>query len=237
MNATQKNNRRGRLIAAAAAVLLVVGGGAAIGTGIWGNQPPPQPPRSAAAPQTPAASAQPAIPAPTASTPPSPIAAPIVGPILPPSAPTHIDVPAIGVSSGLMDLGLNADGTVQVPPLDKSAPAGWYQNSPTPGQLGPSIILGHVDSVAEGPSVFFRLGDIRAGDQVSVTRTDNTVAVFAVEKVERYPKDNFPQLAVYGNTDHAALRLITCGGVFNSDTGHYVDNIVVYASLVSSHPA
>jgi sortase (surface protein transpeptidase) len=95
--------------------------------------------------------------------------------------------------------------------------------------------LGHVDSAAQGPSVFFNLGDLRPGDEVLVTRADGLVAVFSVDGVRRYPKDHFPTLLVYGNTDHAALRLITCGGSFDYATGHYVDNIVVFASLVGSH--
>lgn len=135
-----------------------------------------------------------------------------------------------------MQLGQNADGTVQVPPLGTDSPAGWYQKSPTPGQQGPSVILGHVDAAA-GPSVFYNLGKLRAGDQIAVTRADNTVAIFTVDKVAEYPKAAFPQFTVYGNTINAQLRLITCGGTYDRSIGHYVNNIVVFASLTSSHPA
>jgi sortase (surface protein transpeptidase) len=108
--------------------------------------------------------------------------------------------------------------------------AGWYRYSPVPGALGPAVIAGHVDSAAVGPSVFFRLSSLRPGDTALVTRTDGSVAEFAVDGVRRYPKGQFPTELVYGDTDHAALRLITCGGAFAN--GHYFDNIVVRASLV-----
>ncbi|TFC44716.1 MULTISPECIES: class F sortase [Cryobacterium] len=153
------------------------------------------------------------------------------------SEPTQINIPAIEVDSVLMQLGLNPDGTVQTPSLDEASPAGWYTGSPTPGAIGPSVILGHVDSRVQGRAVFYRLGDMRPGDEILVTRADATVAVFVVDGVEEYSKDEFPQFTVYGNTDHAGLRLITCGGEFNETTRTYPDNVVVYASLVSSHAA
>lgn len=175
-------------------------------------------------------------PSPTpSSVPPTPQVASVVGPTLTASEPTQISIPAIEVDSDLMQLGQNPDGTVQTPSLDEASPAGWYTGSPTPGAIGPSVILGHVDSRVEGRAVFYRLGDMRPGDEILVTRADATVAVFKVEGVEEYPKDNFPQFTVYGNTDYAALRLITCGGEFNKTTRTYPDNVVVYASLVSSH--
>ncbi|MEO3936907.1 sortase [Dermatophilaceae bacterium Soc4.6] len=107
---------------------------------------------------------------------------------------------------------------------------------PTPGEVGPSVIVGHVDSAAAGPSVFYHLSELRPGDRVEVTRVDHTVAVFAVDSVETYAKAQFPTLQVYGNIDHAGLRLITCGGPYIADKGHYQDNIVAYAHLVSSQP-
>jgi sortase (surface protein transpeptidase) len=158
-------------------------------------------------------------------------------PPLPPAQPTHVEIPAIGVSSDLLELGLRPDDTVEVPPLAADSQAGWFRYSPTPGELGPAVLLGHVDSAEYGPGVFFDLGALRAGDQVTVNRDDGTAAVFAVDRVASYPKDQFPTLEVYGNTDHAALRLITCGGAFDSTTRSYRDNIVVYASLVAGHPA
>jgi sortase (surface protein transpeptidase) len=152
---------------------------------------------------------------------------------LPPALPSHLDIPAIGVSSDVIQLGQNADGTAEVPPLARDSRAGWYRYSPTPGELGPAVLLGHVDSAEYGPGVFFRLGALRPGDAVSVRRADNTVATFRVTRVVSYPKDAFPTLDVYGNTDDAELRLITCGGAFDSSARSYVDNIVVYAALTA----
>jgi hypothetical protein len=94
--------------------------------------------------------------------------------------------------------------------------------------------MGHVDSAANGPSVFFRLGELRPGDRVSITRADGSIAVFAVDEIHRYSKDDFPTQRVYGDIKNAGLRILTCGGAFDSSTGHYVDNIVVFASLGGS---
>jgi Sortase domain len=213
--------RRGHYLTAAG-VVLAVAGVLALTTAVRGQQDPPAPPAAVE------------VPAPTPSTV-DPTGS--RGPVLAASAPTALAIPAIGVTSALHPLGLNPDRTVQVPPLGRDSWAGWYRYSPSPGQLGPSIILGHIDSAAYGPGVFFRLGALRPRDTVSVTRADRTVAVFRVERVVQYPKAHFPTAEVYGNTDRAALRLITCGGTFDPSAHSYEDNIVAYASLVSSHPA
>jgi hypothetical protein len=157
-----------------------------------------------------------------------------VEPVLPRSKPVALDIPAIGVHSSLLFLGVNADGTVQVPSGTSYDEAGWYKFSPAPGSLGPAVILGHVDSGARGASVFYKLGSLRPGNTVMVTRRDGSIAVFDVTGIRRYPKERFPTQLVYGDTDEAALRLITCGGSFDFSTGHYVDNIVVFATLVGS---
>lgn len=147
--------------------------------------------------------------------------------------PVSIDIPSIGVHSDVIEVGLNPDRTVEVPqPGPDYNKAAWYRYSPTPGQVGPSIIEGHVDSVSNGPSVFFRLGGLHPGDQVDITLVDHSVAMFTVDGVRAYPKTEFPIDDVYGNTDAPALRLITCGGRFNSRTQHYDDNIVVRASFI-----
>lgn len=148
------------------------------------------------------------------------------------SPPVALDIPAIKVHSTLLTLGLNPDGTVEVPPVD-SPQAGWYKDSPTPGELGPAVILGHVDSAKAGPGVFYELRALRPGDDISVTRADGSVVAFRVDRVAEYPKQAFPTDAVYGDIDHAGLRLVTCGGTFDAATRSYVDNIVVYASSVS----
>ena len=144
------------------------------------------------------------------------------------STPVRLRIPSIGVDSRLMDLGLLADGSMQVPP--GGFPAGWYTGGPTPGELGPAVVAGHIDW--KGPGVFFNLHRLKPGDVVSVSRADGTQPTFRVTVVARYPKDKFPTTLVYGNLDHAGLRLITCGGSFNSRTGHYQDNVVVFADLV-----
>ncbi len=162
------------------------------------------------------------------------------GPELARSLPISISIPAIGVNSRLLYVGLNPDGTIQVPPLNDpplTNEAAWYKYSPTPGQLGPSIIEGHVDSSNAGPSVFFRLGALKPGDLVYITLADRQVAVFRITGVRLYLKDQFPTSTVYGNTDYAALRLITCGGSFDEQSRHYRSNVVAFASLVSSRPA
>jgi hypothetical protein len=156
--------------------------------------------------------------------------------VLPASAPLTIAIPAIRVHSSLQRLGLTAAGAMQVPiPGPHYDEAGWYKYSPTPGSLGPAVIVGHVDSFANGPSVFYLLGALQPGDRVLVTLADGSVAQFSVDAVRRYPKVHFPTQLVFGNTNHAALRLITCGGAFDSTTGHYLDNTVVLASLVGVH--
>ncbi|MDQ1181184.1 MULTISPECIES: class F sortase [unclassified Rhodococcus (in: high G+C Gram-positive bacteria)] len=146
------------------------------------------------------------------------------------SPPVRIDVPAISVSSDLMGLGLQQDGTMEVPP--GAFPAGWYTGSPIPGAMGPSVIAGHVDWDG-APGVFSRLGDLVPDDDVIVTLQDGTTSRFRVTEVDQYPKAEFPTTTVYGDIDHPGLRLITCGGRFDSDAASYDDNIVVYADLIS----
>lgn len=149
------------------------------------------------------------------------------------SVPVLITIPAIGVRSPVLALGQARSGAMEVPPPGPHYnDAGWYRHSPTPGTLGPAVVVGHLDSVTEGPSVFARLGSLHPRDLVRITRADGSVAVFAIEAVRRYTKAKFPTQLVYANTNHAALRLITCGGPFESASGHYRDNIVVLASLV-----
>jgi sortase (surface protein transpeptidase) len=145
----------------------------------------------------------------------------------------RITIPAIKVNSSLQQLGLSSPGVMAVPvPGPHYNEAGWYKYSPTPGSLGPAVIVGHVDSAAEGPSVFYLLGGLKPRDQVYVTLANGSVARFAVDAVRRYPKVHFPSQLVFGNTTAADLRLVTCGGPFDSATGHYLDNIIVLASLV-----
>ncbi|MGY1813554.1 class F sortase [Blastococcus sp. SYSU D00820] len=212
------------------ALVLATVGVVALVLAVSGQQSPPQP---VAASSPPAAGAPAADPAPAESRPGAP--ADPGGAAVP--APVSVSVPAIDVTSELMELGLNGDGTVQVPPLGPDDQAGWYEPGPAPGAVGPAVLLGHVDSAAYGPGVFYDLGALAPGDQVEVTRTDGSVAVFAVDRVERHPKDDFPTIAVYGNTPDPQLRLITCGGDFDPAAGSYEDNVVVFASLVGTRAA
>lgn len=156
------------------------------------------------------------------------------GTTLPSSPPVELTVPTIGIATSVMNLGLNPDSTVQIPPLSRKSVAGWYEFSPTPGSAGASVILGHVDSAAYGAGVFFRLGALNPGDEVDVRRQDGTVAVFRVDRVAEYPKNQFPTALVYGQTSYAALRLVTCGGSFDSETRSYRDNIIAFASLIAT---
>lgn len=142
-----------------------------------------------------------------------------------------MQIPALGVDSGLIRLGVQADGAMQVPPT--GSPAGWYTGAPTPGELGPAVLVGHVDWEGR-PGVFSRLKQLAPGDEVSVTRQDNSTAVFRVTRVQQVAKGAFPTDAVYGDLDHAGLRLITCGGSFDRRARHYVDNVVAYADLVGT---
>jgi hypothetical protein len=156
------------------------------------------------------------------------------GPSLPRSLPVTVDIPAIDVHSQLLRLGLNPDGTIQVPSLTTAADeAAWYKYSATPGEIGTSVIEGHVDSY-QGPAVFFRLGALQPGDHIDIRLANGVTAIFRVTGVREYLKGNFPDRMIYGDTHYAALRLITCGGAFDNATGHYLSSTVVFASLTSS---
>ena len=150
---------------------------------------------------------------------------------LPRARPVSLSIPSIGVAeTSLVDLAKEPDGTLEVP--RDYGQAGWFSPGASPGQLGPAVIAGHVDSKS-GPAVFYRLGELRPGATVAVGREDGSTARFVIDRVERYAKAEFPTLAVYGDTTHRSeLRLITCGGAFDQATGHYVDNVVAYAHLV-----
>ncbi len=155
---------------------------------------------------------------------------PDLGPVLPGSRPVALSIPSIDVrSSTIVGLGLAKDGSLEVP-REPDNP-GWFTPGPSPGQFGPAVIAGHVDS-SDGPAVFYRLGELRQGDRVTVDRQDGSTASFVVDRVKQYDQDRFPTRAVYGNTtDRAELRLITCSGEFDEDDG-YQSNTVVFAHLV-----
>ena len=143
-------------------------------------------------------------------------------------APTRISIPSIRVDSSLVRLGKNDKGAVEVPPFPV---AGWYTESTRPGDAGSAVILGHVDNKTTGPAVFYRLRELKAGDQILVTRADGSVVRFAVDRTEQFLKTRFPTDQVYYPTLASELRLITCGGSFDFSTGHYRSNIIVFAKL------
>ncbi|MEU6145341.1 class F sortase [Streptomyces sp. NPDC047081] len=203
----------GRALAAVALAALLAGCG---GPGATTD-------RSASRPSDPESSASSA-----SSAPPAAKSVPALGR----SVPVGLRIPAIGVDTPVMKLGLAADGTVQVPPIAAHDRAGWYEHSPTPGQSGPSVILGHVTVGAYGDGVFRHLADLKQGAKIEVSRADGTAAEFAVTKVETVAKAEFPSDEVYGNVDRPELRLITCGGPRTGDG--YQDNVIVFATLGSA---
>ena len=155
-------------------------------------------------------------------------------PVLDPSPPKQIRIPSIGVDAPVHAVGRESDGSIAVPSLKLRNEAGWYREGPSPGEYGPAIVVGHVDT-KDRPAVFHRLKDLVPGARIEIARRDRTVAVFEVNTVQQYDKQALP-LSVYQDYTRPALRLITCGGNWvGGDTG-YADNIVVFASLVSSRP-
>jgi hypothetical protein len=199
-------------IAGIAGVLLILGGTMAVGVALLTQHHAPQPSAAAA----------------------GAIGSADRGPWLRRSAPESLAIPSIGVHASLLHLGLTTDGSIQVPSLYTQAEeAAWYKYSVTPGQIGASVIEGHVDTY-QGPAVFFRLGALHPGDLVEVHLADGRTAVFRVTGVREYLKSRFPAGTIFRATDYAALRLITCGGAFDYGTGHYLSSTVVFASLISS---
>ncbi|RSS55152.1 class F sortase [Streptomyces sp. WAC01280] len=184
-----------------------------------GTTPPTTPPArvsEATAAPAPAASAVPARP-------------------LSRSLPVRVRVPAAGVDTGrVLELGLAADGTVEVPSVEDADRIGWYDKGVTPGETGPAVLIGHFDT-ARGPAVLKDVSRVRVGDEIAVTRADGKVAVFRVRELEQVDKKTFPTAKVYGDTTRPELRLITCGGELVD--GHRPDNIILYADLVATRAA
>jgi Sortase domain len=234
--ATRARARRRTLALLAAGLVLSLGGCAGQGATVAGPGAQPSAPGPAA---TPAVGAE----APATGTfdaPATPPAAPgfevgdLPGRVADrgtAASPVRLVIPAIGVATPLVRLGLDPGGAMAVP-ADYDE-AGWFAGGPAPGQLGPAVIAGHVDS-RTGPAVFYRLRDLRPGDQVQVARADGTRLRFVVERVRSYPKTRFPTAAVFGPVPAAALRLITCAGDFDHARGSYRDNLVVFAGLAAS---
>jgi sortase (surface protein transpeptidase) len=151
---------------------------------------------------------------------------------LPRSVPTHISIPAIGVSAPFTPLSVGEDNQLQAPPENNKNLAGYYADGPMPGELGSAIVAGHVDTKT-GPAVFFLLSLLKPGSTAVITRADGSTATFAIDSVETFAKDNFPDQRVYGDTPDAELRIITCGGTFDRAKQDYKANTVVFAHLAS----
>ncbi|WP_030761858.1 class F sortase [Streptomyces griseus] len=208
------HRRRRRSVSAAlcAAVLVALSGCAAEG------EPAATPP---------ARIVESAAPAPTAA---APAAKPLAR-----SLPVRVQLPSAGVDArNVMELGLNADGTVEVPPVARADRIGWYGKGVTPGETGPAVLIGHFDT-ARGPAVLKDVAKVRVGDEITVTRADGAAAVFRVRELEQVGKDAFPTAKVYGDTRRPELRVITCGGEIVD--GHRPDNIILYADLAGVRPA
>lgn len=203
---TRRGTVLGAVVAAAVVAVVVV-------TGTAGSGPAEPAPAAAPAPVVPVAPPAPA----------APVAAPAAAPAL---RATAVRLPTLGVDSTLVDLDVGADG-VLIPPADPDL-AGWYRRGAVPGEQGPTVIAGHVDS-RTGPAVFFRLGELGPGDPVEVARSDGRSYGYRVVSVEHHPKDAFPTALVYGPAPGSVLRLVTCGGEFDARRRHYRDNVVVTA--------
>ncbi|WP_369182339.1 class F sortase [Streptomyces sp. Y1] len=173
-----------------------------------------------------------------ASAPPSP-AAPAAAPgapVLKRAKPTRLRIPQIAVDAPFTELALGPTGQLDAPPPDDKNLVGWYRDGVTPGERGSAVVAGHIDT-SKGPAVFLLLSLLLPGNKVEVSRADGTVAVFSVDSVETFAKNAFPDQKVYGKTPDAQLRLITCGGTYDKQKRDYLDNVVVFAHLESSHKA
>ncbi|MFV2104161.1 class F sortase [Micromonospora sp. LOL_024] len=154
-------------------------------------------------------------------------------PLLTASEPVSIEINKIDLAAPVHNVGIAPDGSIAAPPAERAQEAGWYDQGPTPGQYGPAVIVGHVDTTS-GPAVFHHLRELRAGDHVEVARSDGSVAVFEVDRTDRYDKEQLPADEVFGDFSRPQLRLITCGGRWVGGQTGYADNVVVFASLVEA---
>jgi len=144
--------------------------------------------------------------------------------------PSTLSIPKIGVKAAIVAVGLKKNGAIQTPDPGE---IGWYRNGPKPGDPGPAVLIGHVDT-RTGPDVFYRLGELRPGDEILVGRADGTTARFLVGRLERHPKTALPTSRIWTKHNRPLLRLITCTGSFDHATGHYRDNLILYASPTGS---
>lgn len=169
-----------------------------------------------------------------APTVPPPLPAVVPAPPMLPSNPLRLIIKRLGINAPIVSVGVDKQGAIETPPINNTNLVGWYRHGPTAGEGGPAVMLGHKDTTNRS-AVFSRVGEIRNGDVIEVKRRDGTTAVFTVGGVEQAGKTTFPTQRVYGDQANAQLHLITCGGTYNRNTGHYTDNIIVYATMTSSY--
>ncbi|POH56792.1 sortase domain-bontaining protein [Arthrobacter glacialis] len=226
-------HRRGPLASAVAGILLLL---TVAGCGAGNNGTPDDSSPTSASASSPVSPGMSAAPTPATATPP-PVAAVAsppaqqLSPVMNASAPVTLTIASIGVRTDLLHLGLRENGSLEVPEdTGDGAPASWYNGSPTPGERGPSVMLGHVNAFGGNTGVFADLRKLKNGDEINVSRTDGSIAVFIVDRGALYSKNEFPTLEVYGNTKFAELRLVTCDG-YDPATGLFDDNYVIYAKL------
>lgn len=215
----RSNRRRLRLTAGAAALAILLAGCATAGSDA-------EPAPSSTAAEPPVASEPVETTAPSADASPDALE-------MSASAPVRIRIPSLELDATLIETGMRADGTLEVPPGHEGAPASWYDGSPTPGERGASVLLGQVNSLEDESGVFFTLDALQGGERIEVARADGSTAVFEAYRVESFAKDEFPTRDVYYPTPTAELRLITCAGV-DGRPGEYPNNLVVFAKLVES---
>ncbi|MFD3634305.1 class F sortase [Streptomyces sp. NPDC058664] len=232
---TRRRRRLFRLARTVTVTVVLVTGGV-----WWAGDEEPAGPALAAGPAAPggaapaAAAGAPAALDHKARTAPRPKAAPQPRPTPPPaplarSRPTTLAVPAITIEAPVIELGLDGAGRLATPPVDNPQVVGWYAKGATPGERGTAVVVGHRDT-RTGPAVFLNLDSLSPGNTVRVARADGRVAVFTVDRIRTYAKAEFPDKEVYGATGRPELRLLTCGGAFDRETG-YEANIVVFAHL------
>jgi hypothetical protein len=181
------------------------------------------------------ASGPPPLPAPVITAAAAPSRPAQVIETLPRSVPYKIVIKKISMWVLTDQVGIRRDSRIETPPYDKADKAFWYRNSSTPGEAGPSVFFGHVDS-KDKIAAFFYLSKVRPGNRIEIFRQDRSTAIFEVTSVEQFPKQSFPTARVYGHTEEATLRLVTCGGKYDTKTQSYMDNIVVFATMVGSVP-
>jgi Sortase domain len=229
MEGARREDRRWSLRLAAASMLVLTASGAPVVSQQSLSRPDalPQVHALAASSEPTAAARHAAPPTPPSTPPPQPAPPPVPVVDAQAAVPSRVQIGRLGIDAEIVPLGLDSSGELDAPA--DTDDAGWFTEGPEPGELGPAVVVGHLDSLT-GPAVFYRLSELTSGDVISIDRADQSRVDFVVSRIEQHAKGAFPTEAVYGATTAPELRLITCGGAFNRSTGHYLDNLIVFAS-------